>query len=212
MHSIPRASSLSVLLLISLMMQAAAQESLGLPPQEILIGQRFEFGLAQDASARDYMVRFSDPQFFSSTSKLRKIWGQASVLSGDTLKIGKETIRLIGIRAPEISQTCKRNDIDLQFDAGGYALGALKTWARNDKAVICYVKDGTSIEGTCFIWGMPGPINIARILVREGAAWAYPSVSSPYVRDEGWAEGAASRTKDPAIRNLWYTDCSPPGK
>lgn len=197
---------------LMLAFSAVAQESAGLPPQEVLIGQRFEVGVIQDSSARDYMLRFSDPQFFTYTSKLRKVWGRAIVLSGDTLKLSNELIHLHGIQAPDISRVCSRKDINIQFDAGGHSLGALKTWAAQNKAVVCYVRDGKPLEGTCFIWGFPGPMNIARLLVRSGAAWAYPPDNSPYLRDEGWAEGVASAAKDPIERNLWHTDCEPPTK
>ncbi len=156
------------------------------------------------------MLRFSDPKFFSHTQKLRKVWGTAKVLDGQTLVINGERIQLNGIRAPEISQVCNDKTLNLQFDAGGFSLSRLKAKAQADKAVVCYVKLGPEKLGTCFVWGFPGPMNLARLLVREGAAWAFPVNSSPYIRDEGWAEGVASRDNNPLIKNIWHTDCQRP--
>ena len=184
----------------------------GLSDLELAIGQNFETAVSRDADARKYMLTFVDPAFFARTSKLRKLWGRASVVDGETLIIGGERVRLYGVKAPDISQTCSERTLNLQFDAGGFALGRLKTWARGDKAVVCYVEQVQPAQGTCFTWGLVGPMNLARLLVREGAVWASPPNTSPYVRDEGWAEGVASRDKDPTTKNLWHTDCQPPWK
>ena len=91
----------------------------------------------------------------------KKIWGRASVYDGETLSIGDSKIRLYGIKAPDITQTCREKILDFQFDAGGFALSRLKTWTQNDKAVICYTEEKLPLQGTCFIWGLVGPVNIA---------------------------------------------------
>lgn len=178
-----------------------------LSEQELLIGEKFEIGVNNDPDARHYMLTFSDPDFFTRTQKNRKIWGSAKILDGQTLIINGEKIQLSGIKAPDISQTCKSSN-ELQFDAGGFSLSRLKAKAPPHKAVICFIEPTTSNLGTCFVWGFMGPMNINRLLVREGAAWAHPSSSSPYVRDEGWAEGVASTNENPEIKNLWHTDCA----
>jgi endonuclease YncB( thermonuclease family) len=175
-----------------------------------MIGKNFEINAANDPDSREYMLRFSDPKFFSHTQKLRKVWGLAKVVDGQTLVINGEEIQLNGIRTPDISQVCRDNVLNLQFGAGGFSLSRLKAKAPPDKAIVCYVESGLRNMGTCFVWGFPGPMNIARLLVREGAAWASPKESSPYIRDEGWAEGAASRDDNPTIKNLWHTDCRRP--
>lgn len=188
---------------------AANSEDL-LPEKERLIGENFERGISQDPSGRRYMLEFSDPQFLSHTSKLRKVWGRAKVLDGETLLIQGEKIRLSGIRAPDISESCKEKVLNIQFDAGAYSLQHLKTWASNSKAVICFVSGKEPSVGTCFIWGFPGPMNLARMQVRSGAAWASPPGSSPYTRDEGWAEGFASANRDPIEKNIWHAECNRP--
>jgi endonuclease YncB( thermonuclease family) len=186
---------------------ACAQEA-GLPYQEIEAAQFFEDIVENDDAIRETMTTFTDPLFFTETSKLRKVWGRAVVLDGQTLQINGEAIGLKGIRAPDISQTCP-GDI-LNFDAGGFALGRLKTWATNDKAVICYVQDGNPQLGTCFILGAFGPINIAKILVREGAVWADQTTNNPYLRDEGYAEGTAAMKASQGSENIWTQNCQRP--
>jgi endonuclease YncB( thermonuclease family) len=48
--------------------------------------------------------------FFSSDDALsHSIYGIADVRDGDTLVIGKQKIRLQGIDAPELYQTCEEN-------------------------------------------------------------------------------------------------------
>ncbi|MEQ9106749.1 MAG: hypothetical protein RLO04_04725 [Limnobacter sp.] len=188
----------------------ADDKEVALPQMETQIGANFERGVAQDPDGRKYMLEFSDPQFFSYTVKLRKVWGRAKVVDGETLVIRGERISLSGIKAPDISETCKEKILNQQFDAGGYSLNSLKKWAAVDKAVVCYIEAKEGNPGTCFIWGFFGPINLARMQVRTGAAWASPLASSPYARDEGWAEGVASANRDPVEKNIWHSECKRP--
>ncbi|QCB46618.1 hypothetical protein [Hydrogenophaga sp. PAMC20947] len=196
---------MAVISALPLATSAAGVED-SLPANELLIGENFERGINQDPSARTYMLEFSDPKFLSHTSKLRKVWGRAKVLDGETLVVRGEKIHLRGIKAPDISETCKERVLDIQFDAGAYSLQRLKRLAANSKAVICYVENMEGNPGTCFIWGLPGPINLARLQVRSGAAWASPVGSSTYARDEDFASG----NLNPSEKNIWHTECRRP--
>ena len=180
-----------------------------LSAQEKQIGEKFEYGAKVDPEGHQHMLTFSDPNFFKRTQHLEKVWGSAKILDGQTLEISGRKIRLFGIKAPDISQVCK-GPKDLQFDAGAFALSRLKTIAPPSKAVVCFLEPNKDDAGTCFVWGFFGPINIAKHLVREGAAWAHPNESNIYVRDEGWVEGTVSRDEDPTMLNLWHTDCDAP--
>ena len=43
-------------------------------------------------------------------SEEKVIYGSAKVIDGDSIKIGKESIRLQGIDAPEVKQVCKKKN------------------------------------------------------------------------------------------------------
>jgi endonuclease YncB( thermonuclease family) len=207
--SAPTRTITAAILIVGIQGAGAIDSEQELSPQEKLLGSNFEMRVENDPEGRKYMLKFSDPNYFSHTSRLRKVWGSARVIDGQTLAVDGKTIRLSGIRAPDISQTCKDKS-GQPFNAGGYALARLKAKVPSHKAVVCYAEPSEPNQGTCFIWGFGGPINIARLLVREGAVWAWPIGSSQYTRDEGWAEGAASKERAPAMANIWHADCVRP--
>ena len=49
--------------------------------------------------------------FYCSITLAESIIGKATIIDGDTIRIGKNKIRLYGIDAPEINQTCTINKI-----------------------------------------------------------------------------------------------------
>lgn len=127
------------------------------------------------------------------------IAGDAIVIDGDTLEIGGRRIRLEGIDAPEMAQSC-------QTDSGspwrcGRAAQQKLTEVTRGQTVACDAA-GTDKYGrilaVCFVEGED--INAA--LVRQGLAWAFVRYSELYVSKE--AEARAAR------RGIWQADNTAP--
>lgn len=125
--------------------------------------------------------------------------GRATVTDGDSLRIGDERIRLFGIDAPELSQRCT--------DKSG------KTWAcgRWSKAQMTALVQGETIRctaqdrdrygrvvATCFADG----IDLSRVMVDRGAAFAYRRYSRAYVANERRAATAG--------RGVWQGEADRP--
>ena len=128
--------------------------------------------------------------FFSSANSELIISGEAVITDGDTLKISSNKIRLSGIDAPEIKQTCKKNFIDFGFFSlnKNYFCGELSkkelSKFTNNHTIFCKVEDKKDFFGrylgTCF----KDKININSWLVKNGYAVAYRKYSKNYIEDE----------------------------
>ena len=103
-------------------------------------------------------------------------WWNIHVVDGDTLWIGNEKIRLLGIDAPELSQTC------------GDAKGG--TWACGREATARLRALASAGELTCTRRGpdrygrtlaicRAGGVDVGETLVREGLAVSYLSPTGP---------------------------------
>jgi endonuclease YncB( thermonuclease family) len=120
--------------------------------------------------------------------------GAATVSDGDTLRIGAVKIRLFGIDAPELSQTC-----------GGWACGSAAA-ARLAELVaegtaVCVPRDidryGRMVA-TCTVAGT----DVGARLVAEGLARAYVRYGDDYAAAEAVAEAAGV--------GLWRTEAEAP--
>lgn len=60
----------------------------------------------------------------SASAETAVISGRAEVLDGDTLTVGGIPVRLVGIDAPELRQTCK-DQVGGEYPCGEAASGAL---------------------------------------------------------------------------------------
>ncbi|HWK39842.1 MAG TPA: thermonuclease family protein [Hyphomicrobium sp.] len=113
--------------------------------------------------------------------------GVAHVIDGDTLEIAGERVRLEGIDAPEIAQTCGRNPSGT-WKCGAAAADRLAELVRGH-TVTCenrgYDKYGR-VLGICFVDGH----DMNAEMVREGLAWAFVRYSQTYVREEAQARAA----------------------
>jgi endonuclease YncB( thermonuclease family) len=131
------------------------------------------------------------------------ITGEARVVDGDTLTIGAVRVRLEGVDAPELDQTCSRGAIR------GWILGSWKCGKEaadhvarlvRDRAVRCDSR-GTDaygrMLGVCTVEGL----EINADLVRQGLAWAFVKYSQRYVAVEGEARAAK--------RGIWQAETKP---
>jgi len=110
-----------------------------------------------------------------------------SVSDGDTVKFGKQRIRLFGIDAPEKAQHC---------DDGPWYPGPLATKALVDfiagRPVTCHQVDydwkNSRPVAVCFA----GKDDLQALMVSAGWAWAYTAFSDQYADAERRRQRAAS--------------------
>ena len=129
------------------------------------------------------------------------ITGKPRVVDGDTIHIGDTKIRLHGIDAPEIKQTCRTSKGKEQM-CGVLAKQALERLVKGQD-VTC--KGDTRdrykrLIAVCYV----GQLNINEQMVADGWALAYRRYSTDYVRAETLAK---SRRE-----GMWRTEFVPPWK
>jgi endonuclease YncB( thermonuclease family) len=106
--------------------------------------------------------------------------GRATVADGDTLTVDGVKIRLFGIDAPELDQTCQTAD-GARWACGRWARDQLRKAAAGQITCSGDERDRYGrLVATCD--GQDG--DIGRSLVRAGAAEAYRRYSTAYVDDE----------------------------
>jgi endonuclease YncB( thermonuclease family) len=129
------------------------------------------------------------------------ITGKPRVIDGDTIHIGDTKIRLHGIDAPEMKQTCRTSKGKEQM-CGVLAKQALERLVKGQD-VTC--KGDTRdrykrLIAVCYV----GQLNINEQMVADGWALAYRRYSTDYVRAETLAK---SRRE-----GMWRTEFVPPWK
>ena len=132
------------------------------------------------------------------TLTLADITGKPRVIDGDTIEIHGQRIRLHGIDAPELDQTCKVDDRIIQ--CGEIAKAALMDLVFLS-AVTCKAEDEDRygrIVATCYVGGF----DLGRVIVKRGWALAYRRYSTRYVQIEAEAEQAG--------RGMWQGEFVPP--
>jgi endonuclease YncB( thermonuclease family) len=109
------------------------------------------------------------------------IAGSARVIDGDTIEISGERVRLEGIDAPEMAQTCSKQ-LWGSWACGRVAATALERLL-GDQKVACEER-GTDrygrTLGVCFL----GTRDVNAWMVREGLAWAFVKYSRSYLHEE----------------------------
>lgn len=126
--------------------------------------------------------------------------GRPRVVSGDTLRIGRDTIRLHGIDAPEDGQYCE-NEYGRPFECGIQALDALSELI-GGSSVTC-VGDRRDDQGQLLAVCYAGDMNLNSRMVRTGWAVARPSEQADFATLERLARGEraglwALKFQDPA--------------
>ena len=125
--------------------------------------------------------------------------GPARVVDGDTIWIGDTKIRLHGIDAPEMKQTC-RTSKDKEQMCGVLAKQALERLVKGQDVTCKGDKRDRykRLIAVCYV----GPFDINEQMVAEGWAMAYRKYSTDYVRAETFAK---SRRE-----GLWRGEFEPP--
>ena len=119
--------------------------------------------------------------------------GQASVIDGDTLVIQGTHIRLWGIDAPEINQSC-RGDDSMQYPCGTKAAHRLESFL-NGRPIDCAPISLDQYGQTFAACSVDG-IDLADWLVRNGLALDWPEYSSGKF-------DKAQRDAEHAGRGIW---------
>jgi endonuclease YncB( thermonuclease family) len=107
--------------------------------------------------------------------------GRVSVIDGDSIRVGGETVRLFGIDAPEVDQTCRRPDGTV-WRCGAWARDEARRMFEGRRAT-CREMDRDRygrIVATCEMEGH----DIGAVLVSNGHARAYRRFSDRYVEIE----------------------------
>lgn len=115
-----------------------------------------------------------------SVADAAAVLGLTTVIDGDTIEIGGQRIRLKGIDAPELSQTCDR---DGQKWACGKAAADQVRSMIGDASLSC-VGHETDTFGRLVAICRIGEVDLNRAIVAAGWATAFRRYSEAYVPDE----------------------------
>ena len=132
----------------------------------------------------NFLITFFVILFSSASFAEKIIEGKAKIIDGDTIHIEKNKIRLHGIDAPEIDQTCTIKN--KEWNCGIESSVELKKLIL-DNNISCVVNDIDKYNryiAECFI----NNNNINKHMVRNGWAIAYRYYSLDFVEDEKLAE------------------------
>jgi len=127
------------------------------------------------------------------------ITGKARVVDGDTIWISETKIRLHGIDAPEMKQTCRTSKGKKQL-CGLMAKQSLQRLVQGQD-VTCKGNQQDRYKrllAVCYV----GPFNINEQMVTDGWALAYRKYSTDYVRAETFAKARRE--------GLWRGEFVPP--
>lgn len=149
------------------------------------------------------MLLFAVFAFGRTGSEAKTLRGKALVTDGDTLKIGDQPIRLLGIDAPEILQKCTRGD-GAEWNCGRAAASELYKHI-GGREVVCRWRQRDRYRrliGECTADGDPNTLSYW--MVSNGWALAYTDYSAVYAPAE--LEARASKV------GVWSGAIIPPNE
>ena len=129
----------------------------------------------------------------NTTLNAKEIIGLPRIVDGDTIHIGEYKIRLEGIDAPEMKQTCKLQYLKLSFLSfnktyySGVKSKEKLSKKINNKKINCKISSRDRYKryiATCY----KNKTNLNKWMVRNGHAVAYLRYSKKYYRDENYAK------------------------
>jgi len=133
------------------------------------------------------------------SAAMADITGKPRVVDGDTIHINQTKIRLHGIDAPEMKQTCRTSKGKEQL-CGQLAKQALQRLIQGQD--ITCKGDERDRYGRLIAVCYTGPYDLNAKMVRQGWALAYRRYSMDYVDDENAAKVAR--------KGLWRGEFVPP--
>jgi endonuclease YncB( thermonuclease family) len=143
------------------------------------------------------------PAVAGISSSAPHVTGTARAIDGDTITVGIVRVRLEGIDAPELDQTCGRGTLG-KWLLGGWSCGKAAASALSrlvdGQTVRCDSRGKDAygrVLGVCSVHDL----DINAHLVREGLAWAFVKYSQRYVAAENEARAAK--------RGVWQGEAKP---
>lgn len=148
-------------------------------------------GVLGIASAAGWMARQSPIQIANAIplpwGPKETVAGYAVSLSGDMMRIDGKTVRMAGIEAPELTQTCSRANAGT-WNCGQSALSALRRLTGHH-TITCNIQKidaaGNRV-GTC----RAGDIDLAAEMVRNGHVFASGGLFTTYGSEQAEAQSA----------------------
>jgi endonuclease YncB( thermonuclease family) len=130
------------------------------------------------------------------SKEIKTISGTAIVTDGDSIKINNKKIRLVGIDAPELKQTCQH--AGTEYPCGEMSKEWLNLYVENFQ-ITCFYSEKDRykrILGVCYIGNIDSvafkkkikSLELNSMMVKSGNAVAYRKYSDVYVEDEEYAQ------------------------
>ena len=132
------------------------------------------------------------------------IIGAIQVIDGETLEIQNQRIKLWGVDAPDLNQTCKDGQ-DAGYDCGKEAASALSQWLTELQPVRCEPRGNDNSGNTIAICYTSTGDDIASWMVRNGYAVDWPKYSNGFY---GVSEKQAQSNKS----GIWQHNEAAPWK
>ena len=126
--------------------------------------------------------------------------GPAAVIDGDTLDVGGQRVRLEGIDAPEMAQTCRRSD-GSTWSCGRDAAEVLADLVAR-RSVTCRSGGTDKYNRALAVCSVDG-LDVNAEMVRRGYAWAFVKYSSTYTSEEAQAREAGAGVWQGEAQTPW---------